>query len=724
MGKGRKILPKGIALRKKTFLIYLFYLFLSLLTLYYLIPFFSSKTILPENTDTHLSISILFHNLKHLSSLDLSGIYDFPIYYPYSQTLSYGIHLFGQSVLVLPLYLSGLQNFYFLHNFLLLLSLFLSGISLYHLARELLGNETAAVVAGALFLLLPGRQVNFSHLNVLFFFPSVLALLFLLRTIKKPVFKNLFLLFFFVFLQGLFSLSFLVLIAVLFPPLTFFLMVLYRKFSLRIFLLLIAGSIITAMLIFFIFRPYFIHMDKAGYSQRPSFNPIPSFFLYHSTSILPGLGKLRKLGGRPLFPGFVGAFFLFYFFYTRSKNLREKISSYILLASLSIPALILLLIPLKKPQIRSYFDFFFLLTFVLIMSTTSLLWRAFKREEKFLLFAFLFLMYAGFYSIYRLIPLDLNYFQLLRHWIPGLARLRGHKYVYFFAVFLNLLIAGGVRYFNIGRKKKVLPILLLILVLENFPLPLTPGPLKNFFPYKIKLYQKILNYPDYYGVLELPHFNGSPSNNFYTFYTIFHNKHIYNGLLGTRSPDPFRIYYRIFSSPEKISTDLTDKRVMKELKEKNVLIITAHREFFGAVKKRKGKLKRKERKRLEEAKRNWWKTVKAFLTAKEKGFFEKLFVSRHMIIGVLSQEREGKSIKFQIPSFSLRDKNNISLTIKSPSSVRILVELNGKTIKRTKLQPGESTVKIPIKLKWLKREGNYFTVRSSVDLKLAKIGLN
>ncbi|MCU0277105.1 MAG: hypothetical protein MUF02_09715, partial [Acidobacteria bacterium] len=93
--------------------------------------------------------------------------------------------MFGQALMLLPIFLLGEPNVYAVYNGLVFFAYVAAGYGAYLFFKELQGNETAAVLAAGLYVLLPFRVYNIPHLNLLLNFPIPFALYFLLRYLKN-----------------------------------------------------------------------------------------------------------------------------------------------------------------------------------------------------------------------------------------------------------------------------------------------------------------------------------------------------------------------------------------------------------------------------------------------------------------------------------------------------------------------------------------------------------
>ena len=102
--------------------------------------------------------------------ISLTDYWNANIFHPEPLALSLSEHLFGQVVQILPLYwISG--NLILAYNLLFITSFALSGLGMYLLVRDLLGEgpgfSSAAFIAGLIFAFLPFRIAQVAHLQSL-----------------------------------------------------------------------------------------------------------------------------------------------------------------------------------------------------------------------------------------------------------------------------------------------------------------------------------------------------------------------------------------------------------------------------------------------------------------------------------------------------------------------------------------------------------------------------
>lgn len=121
--------------------------------------------------DPALNVFILGRNLQ-LFTAALGGdfealrhFWDARIFHPEPLTLAYSEHLIAQSLLVLPVHLAG-GNPILAYDLAFLASFVLSALGAFLLARDLVGRQDAAFVAGLLFGFAAYRIDQLSHLQV------------------------------------------------------------------------------------------------------------------------------------------------------------------------------------------------------------------------------------------------------------------------------------------------------------------------------------------------------------------------------------------------------------------------------------------------------------------------------------------------------------------------------------------------------------------------------
>jgi hypothetical protein len=237
------------------------------------------------------------------------------------------------------------------------------------------------------------------------------------------------------------------------------------------------------------------------------------------------------------------------------------------------------------------------------------------------------------------------------------------------------------------------------------------------------LYAVIDQFPDHYGVLELPHFRGFGDNKIFSLYTIYHDKHVYNGFYGVGIFDPLKIFkQRYFHPVTSIPEDINDPSILRYLRENGIRIIVFHRSLmiFGEV---KGQQKFKVTKKVNQ----WWgDIVGGFKKAKERGLLQELDILDNGIIAVINEDNKAMSFKFQFTYHYMKSKKHMVMNLKkfTDNPVKIKVFFNRELIFETPfVEPfADIKVKLPQKAE-LRARGNYFEIQCSEEVSLEKIDL-
>jgi hypothetical protein len=132
------------------------------------------STIANDAGDPLLTAAILKWNATHVPLSD--AWYQFPIFYPTRDTLTFSEHLLGVSVIASPIYwLTG--NLVVTYNLMLLLTFPLCAMAMFALVFRLTGSMAGAFVAGLAFAFAPYRISQLPHIQMLATFWAPLALL-------------------------------------------------------------------------------------------------------------------------------------------------------------------------------------------------------------------------------------------------------------------------------------------------------------------------------------------------------------------------------------------------------------------------------------------------------------------------------------------------------------------------------------------------------------------
>jgi len=133
--------------------------------------------------DPYLNTFILDWNYTALRSG--RALFDAPIFHPARNTLAFSENLFGQALLAAPLRACGLSALT-AYNLVLLIGLALTGFGAFVLVRGATGSMSAGLLAGVIYMLVPWRFVQLSHLQHIWSGFLPLALWALLRVAARP----------------------------------------------------------------------------------------------------------------------------------------------------------------------------------------------------------------------------------------------------------------------------------------------------------------------------------------------------------------------------------------------------------------------------------------------------------------------------------------------------------------------------------------------------------
>jgi hypothetical protein len=682
------------------------YFIVSLLILFPLLPHLSSQLSFASNGDIRLSLTILFSNLKKITQGDFLNIFQLPIIFPLSHTLTAGINLFGQTLLVLPFYLVQIRNVYMLYNLLTFFSYIAAGYCAYRFVREWVPERWIAWIIGALYILMPYRVHNIPQLNLMFSFPIPLTLLFFSRFLKNSRIKDLVFFFLSFLSQFLFDLS-----VGLFLGITlgiFFLIrqILFGLLPRRSWLPLVAAAILFALAVALVFLPYL--NQKTSFSIINEIKSIPAYSFHSPLSFYSNWSYLLLFFKRifwqqsPFSPGISIFVFFLLAFAPYLENRRQKITILFCSSFLIIPALALTIIYRDLPfNLLNRICGWTLLMFLLSLALLLFLIR--KKIPRELLLLTCTWMFLQFYSSQISLPF-FNLFQGLARFFSVLLRARFIRTEYILLLLFFTVSAYGLSYFfrRFREKKIVLALVLLLIFAERIRWPVYPEKLKDDRPIYRKLYQPLALYPDHFGLLELPFY--PQYSNYYPLFTIYHDKHTYHGLINYLSD-----YYQLGGCPQfqtgsKFS-GLGDPQFTHMLKTKGIRLILL--------------FKNKE---LNEDRQTWLAMQKQVRMGESKGLYEKIKKTKNGTLLVLSEREQGPQIRYFLPHYSLGGKKNLVCTINANSETEAEFLFNEKPVKRQRLLAGtQNRIIIDLQNLPLALQFNYLEIRSGPSLELIKV---
>ncbi len=702
----------------------------SLASIYFLLPGYFSEISLPTHADNYIAIGILIHNLKALTSLDFSNLYHFPIFYPYSYTLTAGVNFFGQSLLLLPFCLAGFKNIYFLYNAMLVISLIIGGAAVYLLVRDFVKNDFLSITAGVLYIFLPMKQINYPHPAILFFPFSILGIYFLLRYLRTLRRKDMALFYAFLFIQALFSLSLFFLTSVFCIVLFIIFLLVKHHIPFQEIIALGLGLVVLALLVLAVFHPYLTNPLEISYQKQELGKTVLLSSLDFYSSWFPLTFKFLRGRPSPLFLGMMASFLIFYFFFSKTQNKVGRTANFALLFLLVFPVFLVFWRGVPLGDLYKMLDKLMVLVMVVLTVNTALVWKKTSLDQRIILGGIIFVFITYFKALFRFIPFKYNFLNAVTVFLPQISRLKGEWKLRYYFIFLWILLAFlGFKALSKkikSRNKKAVffCIISVVLLFENFPTPLRVGSLLEYHPSVKNLYQRIENYPDYYGVLELPHYKGGWNDlKIYSLMTVFHNKHIYNGYYGVGVFDTLGIFRRGYFHPaENIPDDIANEEIITYLRDNGIRIILFHRSMLVI-----GDLSGKDKdKKTEQTARIWAEAISGFKKAKQRGLLSKAEVVPEGIVGVIAEKNKGKGFLYQLPYYSLKSKKYIHLRVKKTKEnpVNISVSLNGDTLFEDTLQEKENllVIKVPPK-RFLKAKGNQLEINASDEVLIREFSL-
>lgn len=408
-------------------------------------------------------------NTESILHKPLSEFYNATIFYPYENTLSFGDHLIGETVLAFPFYITT-HNPIFAENVLIMVSFVLSAYGMFLLTKHFTNNYWIAVVGGVLFSFSHVRFNQYDHLNILSTEWLPFVFLFLQRYLEKWKMRDLVALSFFYLLTIFLTVYYLVMVT-LAIAIYIICWTLFNKPNLKLrireFSFLGVSFIIPILIILPTLLPYFqfskafpevkrIIQDNVIYSAN-----LMSYFTTSRITIASRLTRLSSFSeaNAGLFPGIIviGGVIVALLHGLKQKNKKKSISFLLVLSLI-----------------------FFLLSFGPFLKFTA-------RDMTSLPLPY-------YYLYYILFPL-----QIMR--VPA-------RFAIFSELFLILAACFGFKYiFSLLSTSKKQWIFLVtittVAIVETWsvPLPLTLVETKKDFP---QVYSWLKDQPEKTTVLELP----------------------------------------------------------------------------------------------------------------------------------------------------------------------------------------------------------------------------
>lgn len=655
---------------------------LSMIHLYPILKNFFSMLPYATNGDISLLLTILTSNIQNLSHLQFSQIYHLPILFPLSYTLTIGTTLFGQSVLLLPVFLLGISNVYPVYNAVTIFSYVAAGYGAYLFFKELQDSEAVSIISASLYMLLPFRVYNIPHLNMMFNFPIPLCFFFLLRYLKNSRKKDL--VYFNVFLlsQYLFDLSlgFFLSISLAFFVLVYVLTM--RPTNGRTLLGLFVSLLPTIGIVLLVHLPFL----QKGVSLSPSgssFNPgqySSALSFYSNKSTLLYLLNRTWDPPLPLFAGFSVAFFYIFAFSSFVSKLRDRILLAVMVGAYAVPSLLAFVFSYTQAygRIEAPLEWgllvFFVSLAVLLISARKKISRPLKLVSV-LLLVLIFISFDPFPRIFDL-------FNALAKFLPFLHRSRGVRTYYIVPLLTIGLFAFGLKAFlEKKRDKKVyLWAVVLVLLLEHFRWPVMMAKLPALRTPARSIYRMMDSYPDFFGILELP-FLPIPSNA-YSLLTRYHKQHTYHGYSGIYA-DTLDLAGEKELRVNNRFRGLRNPGLIEKFKDNGLYLILIHRVFLPAGDK-------------VDPSALWQGIRKNALAGQELGLVKEIKEQDSALLIVLDDERKGPEITYPIPYFALVGRTQLQFKLQTSQRTQAQFFFNDHLIAVEEYPAGKQVIVLDI----------------------------
>lgn len=478
--------------------------------------------------------------------------------YNFCNTLAYSEHLFGLSLLAIPVYLMS-KNPIFTYNILAFFTFVLSGYGTYLLSFHLTKNRVASVAAGMIFAFYPYKIHQFGHLHVISTHWIPFAFLFLFRFFEKTDYKNLGLLLLFSLLQILSSGSLAIFFIISMAITGIFLLIHIRGYTDRGLILRLS---IAAFVSFLVLLPFYIpylenqrimgfvrETSEIGYYSARIENYLASTSRLYYT-LTEGYGKPESF----LFPGIIPILLAISGFmcFHRKKNSYPSrlviaidtgtiICFFFIITTLFLRGIDIKFFGMRMRSQNLLYPWLILASLILIRIPVNKKGQPFplssifsvdKRQICFLLIALLAvsssLGIGGLASD--------NLYNFLYSYIPGFKFVRvPARIAMFVSFFLSLLAAYGVKsIMEFKALKNLVFVIIPIILIEYASVPM------NFYPVEDspKIYQWLKNKKGDFPIFELP-IDNFMLNAQYLYYSTFHWKKLVNGYSGFFPPSDF-----------------------------------------------------------------------------------------------------------------------------------------------------------------------------------------
>jgi F5/8 type C domain/6-pyruvoyl-tetrahydropterin synthase related domain len=530
---------------------------------------FHLGTSLRDLGDPLLNSWILSWNVHKITHLDLKHYFDTNIFYPQKRTLAYSEHLFPQSLAALPVWLIS-KNPVLAHNLVFLLAFLTAGLGMYALARYLVKNDFAAVVAGLIYAFSPFMFAHLSQLQVATAGGIPLALLFLHKFFESNRRRDVLLFSFFYVLQFLAN-GYYGMFLTLFSGLLIVILTISKKrykegrFWANLGLFLLIALVFIGPFLY----QYVLVRKEMGFAREPGLSASLRSFLA-TASINRLYGRITAPFLRPegeLFPGLaalalavLGLFSTIRTNQARGEPGKAKkpmpsvlrfVHGLILFATVVTGILCVLIAATGGWEISVIRGLKFhahsltnpLLVFCVLLALSGLLNRKYRVRRRTMTFENqgVAWIYSGILLLSFLFTLgSQGPYLFLYKYVPGFNGLRVPSRFHIFVMLsLSIFAAFGIKKLFLSRPNlkrflaQVLIVLLILVEYASMPLPLKPVAVKNEIP---EVYRWLAAKKDDVVMVELPlpyaEKGVGLTECLRVYYSIYHWKKMVNGYSG------------------------------------------------------------------------------------------------------------------------------------------------------------------------------------------------
>lgn len=506
----------------KDFISFNFFLFLTLYVFKGILKVSLRKNIIGDLGDPLLNLYILKHNIDRILTLNFKNFFDANIFYPYKLTLAFSENLISSSISVLPVYLVS-KNIVVSYNLFVIVNFVLSGFFMYLLCYRFTKSFFASLIAGTIFSLAPFKFPHSGHLHILTTMWIPLVFLFLHRFFEEKKYRfTLFSSLFFI-VQSLGCANYMVIIAPFILVMFMFYIFKSKHYIKKYFTGFLVFIAVSGAILIPVYYHYLkveeLYEFKRSIRECIRYSPDIRAFLTAYPFTLTGK-ILTKFINPPfawenaLYMGIIPLLsIIFICFFIIKKNvilfkLKKKVSDS---RTLYLPHL-------EKMKITP--------------AGLSILYLV-------VLFLSLILLTGPLFFKVKYLPNPVYY--LFYYLFPGFKGIRVPSRFFIMFLFSSAILISC--FYSLYLKNRTLIILEILILLEFIPyyIPVSKMPYKGSIP---EVYRWLAQKKEKFAIMELPLEEarwwdipyGQDKGFFYTYFSAYHNKKLFNGYSGYIAP--------------------------------------------------------------------------------------------------------------------------------------------------------------------------------------------